>query len=178
MIISNIFQIFTIITFPIFLFLFTYEIEIFLNFVIIPIAKMLSFSDNMTKTLVDFFLLDSVSLSNNQSNNLIIYTFCICLISFCVFCFSNYKKNGVILLFFSIILYPVVNLFMEIIWIRRNIFFILMIPVIPRMWTILLGGILAIGGGYYYQKILKGICVISLAIFVIPGFYLPPFFEW
>lgn len=175
--ISNTFQIFTLITITIFLFLFTYEIELFLNFVIIPIARTLSFSDEMTKKLVDFFFKDSVILYNNQISNLIIYIFCVCLISFCVFCFSNYKKNGVLLLFFSIILYPVANLFMEIIWIRRNIFFILMIPVIPRIWAILLGSVSAIGGGYYYQKILKGICVISLSIFVIPGFYLPPFFD-
>ena len=52
-----------------------------------------------------------------------------------------------------------------------------MIPAVPRLWNILFSGILIIGGGRYYQNILKGLAIISLAIFIIPGFYLPPFYD-
>ena len=93
--------------------------------------------------------------------------------------FSNYpkKKGGGILLFLSIMLYPLASFFIGSVWIQRFIFFILMIPAVPRLWNILFSGILIIGGGRYYQNILKGLAIISLAIFIIPGFYLPPFYD-
>ena len=174
MMISNVYQAITLIFIIIFLIIFSFTPEIFLNQIIIPLIHLLDLSEKSEKIL-NFFSGSFSKLSNTY--NLIFYILFICIISFCIFWFSNYRKNGSLFLFFAIILYPVANIFIDTVWIRRSLFLVLMMPTVPRIWYSFLFLISLIGGGRYYKNILKSLAGISIAIFILPGFYLPPFFD-
>ena len=113
----------------------------------------------------------------STGNNYIFLSFFILSIAGCVFYFANYAKYAIFALMLAIFLFPVLNFFVDAVWIRRIIFSILMLPAVPKIWGYLLSGISLIGGGQYYQNLLKFISGICLLILVIPGFYLPPFFD-
>ena len=131
MTISNIYQIITVPLIIGFIFFFSDNPEVFLNLIIHQIINNLDLTIN--SKLIDNFFIGSFAKLNN-SINFIFLPFFIFIISFCVYWFSNYNKNGVWLLLFAIILYPVFNIFIDAIWLRRFLFLILMIPIIPRIW--------------------------------------------
>lgn len=174
MTISNIYQVITLTLILFFFIFFSIKPEFFINGVIIPLIHIFNFSEK-SENILNFFANSFSGLSDTY--NLIFYLLFICIISFCVFWFSNFKKNGLLLLFFGIILYPVANLFIDAVWIRRWVFFVLMIPTVPRIWNYFLFLISLVGEGKYYKNILKGLAGISIVIFVLPGFYLPPFYD-
>ena len=101
----------------------------------------------------------------------------ILLITTCIYHFVNYSKYSIQFFFLAIFLFPVLNIFVPTVWIRRLIFVILIFPTIPRLWRFLNFGISILGGGNYYQSLLKFIAGIAIAILMIPGFYFPPFFD-
>lgn len=107
----------------------------------------------------------------------IAYAFVVFSFSFCIYTYVNKKVHGVFLLLLALLIYPISNLYLDIVWIRRFVFLALTVPALPRLWYDLSHGINRIAENGRFKTILKSLLLISLLIFVVPGFYAPPFFD-
>jgi hypothetical protein len=76
-----------------------------------------------------------------------------------------------------LLLYPIANLFMPSVFMRRAIFAAIIIPAVPRLFRVMMMAIRYLQSGEYFQKILAGLCGVFILVLVIPGFYFPPFFD-
>jgi len=76
-----------------------------------------------------------------------------------------------------ILLYPIANIYMPSIFMRRAIFAVIIMPAVPRIWEALMSAVRYLEPQKYFQKILAGFCCIFVLVLIIPGFYFPPFFD-
>lgn len=74
-------------------------------------------------------------------------------------------------------LFPLFNLFIEPVLFRRGIFTLIFITSVPRLFVDMKTSINALELRQNFKRVLNFLGVISLLIFIIPGFYLPPFFD-
>ena len=109
--------------------------------------------------------------------NLIYTSLLILWISLGIYYFINYKKYAFLALACAFFSFPILNLFVEAVWIRRAIFSILILPALPKIWSCLGSGIALLGESAYFKRLLKSLAGIFLLILLIPGFYFPPFFD-
>jgi hypothetical protein len=122
------------------------------------------------------FLIDQI-VTLPAASDLILYSIVISLFSFCVYMYANRNKYGVPLLILAFLIYPIANLYIDLVWVRRFVFFILALPILPRLWVDLNFGINFFAEKGRFRLILRGLLFISLLILVTPGFYLPPFYD-
>lgn len=103
-------------------------------------------------------------------------------LALCTFIFwaQVYLNRKDVTLFVSalvLMLFPVANLYMEPTWIRRFSFAVVILPSILVLWKNLSIMINYLEGEQSFQRILKGLSAVFLTVLIIPGFYLPPFYD-
>ena len=100
----------------------------------------------------------------------------LCIIQTLVFLFAI-RWYGYVVLVLALVLFPILNLFIEPVLFRRVLFTITFLPTVPRMIN---DGKRFIDGLELRNQITKLLYVqlyLSVLIYVTPGFYLPPFFD-
>ena len=115
-------------------------------------------------------------LSKVSSSDVKIFLVLFTFIFWSQFILNKYEAS----LFWSaivLLLFPIANLFMEPIWIRRFSFAFVILPSIIPIWKVLNLMIETLDGGAGFKIILKSLSKIFLLILVVPGFYLPPFYD-
>ena len=156
------------------LWLVTSSTEMFSDFVRLVFDE-LGYSEYYGVKAVSFF---SDSLSKLASgHNLVYYTISLVGLAIAVSIFSSDLETGIFALLVAIGCYPIANLFVDAVWVRRIVFLAIFMPSIPKLWLFLRIGIEWLGGGALFQGVLKGLSAIFLAVCFIPGFYLPPFYD-
>lgn len=124
--------------------------------------------------LANFF---TESLSDSpQGMSLVTYAALISLIYWGLVLFDRGRLGWVAALGL-ILLYPIANLYMPSIFIRRIIFAVVIIPVVPRLWAVLMMAVRHLQPERYFKNTLVCLCGIFILVLIIPGFYFPPFFD-
>lgn len=77
----------------------------------------------------------------------------------------------------AMLIFPVANLFVEPVWFRRGVFALLFLPVVPVLWFDFKKVVHVMNFKGRFKSALFGFFATSLLIFIVPGFYLPPFFD-
>ena len=130
--------------------------------------------DNVA-TKIYFKFKDSFDI-NLLSKKSIIYVICIhflFMLSISV-AFNIIKLRWLVLV---LVCYPAVNLGTDVILLRRIMFSYIFLPTIPVIYNYGKDFIDEVGFPIELRKILRALGAISIAIFLLPGFYFPPFFD-
>jgi len=111
-----------------------------------------------------------------QGRNLFFWLLTIALIQLGVFLFSAFRI-GTFGLFAFLMLYPIANYFIEMVSLRRFFFMVIILPSVPSLYGSLKYYADEMEAGPLFSRTLKSLSAVALLMFVIPGFYLPPFFD-
>ena len=123
------------------------------------------------------FIADSLS-NISEINNILLICLMICFICLNILIFLNFENRLSMFCFFvALFSFPVLNMFVDATWIRRLIFSVLVLSTVPKLWNYTNVLIRLIGRDKNFKRILRCVSGICFLIFVIPGFYLPPFFD-
>lgn len=168
----------------------------FYSFVCLLVVSLLAFDSelflNVARTLIDvlfvsinlpevylpkaYNLISSYVKQVPSGYNLVLAILLFISIQLLVFLFARHQANYWVILL-AILLFPILNFFIEPVLFRRVIFTILFFPIIFRIHSDLTNFLFQLPMREGFKRLLRLFSVISILIFIMPGFYLPPFFD-